>query len=172
VFNVPGIVTAKRSNGFYLQDPNPDSSSATSDASLCFHIVRECVCWRCRSSQRPGQRVPPGGSNSTNLTITQISGASVVVLSSGNALPQATVIGLGGRVPPTEVIEDDVTGSVENEGAFDPAQMESTSTKASRACWCRSTMRLRSAPPTTFGEIPVLSDGGSYAMCAVQVAAS
>src|SRR5439155_1329854 len=31
VGNVPGIVTAKRSNGFNLQDPDPDASDATSE---------------------------------------------------------------------------------------------------------------------------------------------
>ena len=33
---VPGIVTAKRSNGFYMQDPSPDSNDATSEAIFVF----------------------------------------------------------------------------------------------------------------------------------------
>ena len=32
-----------------------------------------------------------------------------------------TVIGPGGRVPPTSVIDDDATGDVETSGSFDPA---------------------------------------------------
>jgi predicted extracellular nuclease len=36
VSSVPGIVTAKLSNGFYLQDPNPDTDDATSEAILVF----------------------------------------------------------------------------------------------------------------------------------------
>src|SRR5215204_4509263 len=32
VTNVPGIVTATRTNGFYLQDPSPDADPATSEA--------------------------------------------------------------------------------------------------------------------------------------------
>ena len=45
------------------------------------------------------------------------------MLSSGNALPAATVIGTGGRVPPNTVIEDDATGNVEAPGVlFDPAE--------------------------------------------------
>ena len=32
VENVPGIVTAKRATGFYLQDPAPDGDDATSEA--------------------------------------------------------------------------------------------------------------------------------------------
>src|SRR5207247_4813335 len=34
--NVPGIVTAKRSNGFNIQDPNPDADPATSEAVFVF----------------------------------------------------------------------------------------------------------------------------------------
>ena len=34
--NVPGIVTAKRSNGFNLQDPNPDTDPATSEGIFVF----------------------------------------------------------------------------------------------------------------------------------------
>ncbi len=36
VNNVPGIVTALRSNGFYLQDPNPDTNDATSEGIFVF----------------------------------------------------------------------------------------------------------------------------------------
>jgi len=36
VSNVNGIVTAKRSNGFYMQDPNPDSDPATSEGIFVF----------------------------------------------------------------------------------------------------------------------------------------
>ena len=31
-----------------------------------------------------------------------------------------TVVGVGGRVPPTTVIEDDATGDVETSGSFGP----------------------------------------------------
>src|ERR671922_17222 len=36
VANVNGIVTAKRSNGFYMQDPNPDADPATSEGIFVF----------------------------------------------------------------------------------------------------------------------------------------
>ncbi|MBW3584885.1 MAG: endonuclease/exonuclease/phosphatase, partial [Cyanobacteria bacterium 0813] len=36
VFNVGGIVTAKASNGFYLQDPTPDANAATSEGIFVF----------------------------------------------------------------------------------------------------------------------------------------
>ncbi len=34
--NVVGIVTAVRSNGFYIQDPNPDNNNATSEGIFVF----------------------------------------------------------------------------------------------------------------------------------------
>ncbi|MBK9492021.1 MAG: Ig-like domain repeat protein [Haliscomenobacter sp.] len=36
VANIPGIVTAVRNNGFYLQDPNPDADDATSEGIFVF----------------------------------------------------------------------------------------------------------------------------------------
>jgi hypothetical protein len=60
-------------------------------------------------------RLSLGGVTGTdNLTTTEITtpGLSVAVLSSGNPLPGLTVVGAGGRMPPSTVIEDDATGSV------------------------------------------------------------
>lgn len=36
VSDIPGIVTAKRSNGFYIQDPQPDENEATSEGIFVF----------------------------------------------------------------------------------------------------------------------------------------
>src|SRR5262249_51276479 len=36
VFHVPGIVTAKKSNGFFIQDPHPDGLDATSEGVFVF----------------------------------------------------------------------------------------------------------------------------------------
>jgi predicted extracellular nuclease len=63
----------------------------------------------------------PGGVSSSNLSTTEITGPTIVVQSSGNALPAPIVIGTGGRIPPVMVIEDDATGDVETSGVFDPA---------------------------------------------------
>ena len=63
----------------------------------------------------------PGGAINANLTTTELGSPAIAVLSTGNELPPPAVVGLGGRMPPTEVIEDDATGSVENTGVFDPA---------------------------------------------------
>lgn len=125
VFGVPGIVTAKRFNGFFLQDPNPDGDAATSEGIFVFTSVTPTV--------SVGDSVVvtgtvmefrPGGNSSDNLTTSEITGPTVQVLSSSNALPPATVIGTGGRVPPSTVIDNDaLSGTVEMTGTlFDVAE--------------------------------------------------
>jgi 2',3'-cyclic-nucleotide 2'-phosphodiesterase (5'-nucleotidase family) len=42
-----------------------------------------------------------------NLSTTQISSSTITTLSTGNPLPTSTLIGAGGRIPPTENIDDD-----------------------------------------------------------------
>ncbi len=112
-----GIVTAVDTNGFYLQDAVGDGNLATSDALFVF------------TGNAPGVTVgaalqvagmvsefTPGGESTGNLSTTQISGNPVTTtLSTGNALPVATIIGSSGRVPPAENIDDDAFG------AFEPA---------------------------------------------------
>src|SRR4029079_19637874 len=69
------------------------------------------------------QEFRPGSSSNANLTTTELSSATVTVTASGQALPAATLVGPGGRVPPSTVIEDDVTtGSIETSNVFDPTQ--------------------------------------------------
>jgi predicted extracellular nuclease len=115
---VQGIVTAVSSTGFWMTDPTPDANPATSDGIFVF-----------RGSAEVGdavvvsgtvQEFRPGGSGTTNLTTTEISSPTVDVLSQDNDLP-TTVIGVD-VVPPTEIIEDDATTSVEAASAvFDPS---------------------------------------------------
>ncbi|NEQ47639.1 MAG: type I secretion C-terminal target domain-containing protein [Leptolyngbya sp. SIOISBB] len=112
-----GIVTAVDTNGFYLQDAVGDGDIATSDAIFVF------------TGDAPGVNVgdelevagtvaefTPGGASTRNLSTTQISGVSdITVISSENALPVAVILGQGGRVPPSENIDDDAFAS------FDPS---------------------------------------------------
>lgn len=162
VVNVPGIVTVRRGNGFYLQDPTPDNEDATSEALFVF------------TSSAPNVTVGdsvlvsgtvtefrPGGSGGTdNLTLTELSSPTVSVLSSGNALPAATVVGNGGRVPPSTVIDDDATGDVETSGTFDPATDGVDFYESLECMLVQVNDALAVGPTNGFGEIPVVSDGG------------
>ena len=109
-----GIVTAVDSNGFYLQDPTGDANDATSDAIFVFTSSAPTVA--------VGDAIDVTGTvaefvaSSTSLSVTELVGPlTIVVNSTGNALPAATLIGTGGRTPPTEAYEDD------NFATFDPA---------------------------------------------------
>jgi predicted extracellular nuclease len=162
VSGVPGIVTALRSNGFYLQDPNPDNSDATSEGIFVFTSSAPTV--TIGDSVLVSGTVSefrPGGSDSNNLSITQIgSNPNITVLSSGNSLPTATILGNGGRTIPTTVIEDDANGSVETSGSFDPAQDGIDFYESVEGMLVQVNNGVAVGPTNDFGEIPVLADNG------------
>jgi hypothetical protein len=149
VADVSGVVTAVASNRFFMQDPKPDVDPATSDALVVFtgsapHVaVGDAV-----TVAGIVEEFRPGDPGATNLATTQISSPTVVVASSGNALPAATLVGPGGRSVPAAVIDDDATGSVETSGSFDPRTTGSTSGSRWRLCAYRSTIPRSSARRT------------------------
>lgn len=120
---VRGVVTAVATNGFWVQDPCPDSDPATSEGIFVFTSTTVPVVGAGDEVSVAGavSEYRPGGVNSDNLTITELSSPSVSTLASGKPLPGATVVGVGGRVPPSTVIDDDATASVETSGSFDAA---------------------------------------------------
>ena len=99
-----GIVTAVDSNGYYLQDALGDGDARTSDGLFVFTGTAPAV--------TIGDAVNVLGTvgefqSGAGLSVTQIGSASTTVISSGNALPDAILIGTGGVLPPTEAIDDD-----------------------------------------------------------------
>ncbi len=171
VTNVPGIVTAIRNNGFYVQDAEGDGDDATSDAIFVF------------TSSRPSLAVGdevlvsgivgefrPGGLNTGNLTTTQIGGAgnpaaTFEILSSGNLLPPPTIIGLEGRMPPTERIYGDaIDGTVENPAnEFDPALNGLDFYESLEGMRVQVNGGAVVGPTNQFNEIWVLPDNGEAA---------
>jgi uncharacterized protein len=154
-----GVVTATRSSGFWLQNPNPDADDATSEGLFVFTgsspsvLVGDSI-----SVTGTVAEFRAGGSGSANLTITELVSPTVDVHSSGNELPADTVIGVGGRTPPTEVIEDDASGSVETSGVFDPAQDGIDFYESLEGMRVRVNDALAVGPTNGFGEIPVVGD--------------
>jgi predicted extracellular nuclease len=102
-----GIVTAVATNGFYLQDPDGDGNSATSDAIFVFTGSAPTVVAGDAISVTGIVDEFRAGNDPTNLTITQLTSPVITVESSGNALPTAVLIGPDGIRPPTEIIDDD-----------------------------------------------------------------
>ena len=153
-----GIVTAVDSNGFFIQDPTGDGDIATSDAIFVF------------TSSSPGVNVGdeiqvsgtvseffPGDTDSRNLSTTQLLSPVFTVLSSGNALPAAQIIGQNGREAPTENIDDDAFAAFQptTDGADFFESLEGMLVTAEDLVAVSSTSR--------FGEIFAVTDQGAGA---------
>ena len=114
-----GIVTALDTNGFWIQTPTgqEDASLATSEGIFVFTGAAPPASAAIGNLvQVQGNVGEFKGSAPNNLTITELESPVVSLISTGNALPTATVLGTGGRLAPTEVIDND------NFGVFDPSQ--------------------------------------------------
>jgi uncharacterized protein len=167
VSGVEGVVTVERSSSFWMQDPTPDTDEATSDGILVFGSGVGALVNVGDQVRVSGRVVEfrPGGETTDNLTTTEITtpGLSVAVLSSGNPLPAPTVVGAGGRVPPSTVIEDDATGSVETSGVFDPATDGIDFYESLEGMRVQVNQALAVGPRNSFGEIPVVGDRSAHA---------
>ncbi len=168
VTNVPGIVTGKKSNGFYMQDPLPDSDPATSEGIFVFTSTAPTAV-NVGDAVRVSGNVAEfraGGSAATNssLTITQISAPVIAVDSVGNALPEPILIGIGGRVPPNMVIESDASsGNVETSGTFKPTTDGLDFWESLESMRIRIVNAVAVGPSNDFGEIPIIGDNGAAA---------
>ncbi|MEP0800649.1 lamin tail domain-containing protein [Funiculus sociatus] len=160
VSNVAGIVTAVRSNGFYLQDPDPDADDATSEGIFVFTGIRPSVSTG-DSLLVSGSvsEFTPGGANSNNLSITQIGVGNtgrINTLSTGNPLPAAIVIG-SDRTPPTQIIDND------SFALFDPAQDGIDFYESLEGMRVQVNNAVAVSPTNDFGEIAVLANNGANA---------
>jgi predicted extracellular nuclease len=168
VSTVPGVVTARVGNGFYLQDPAPEHDDRRrSDGIFVFtgsgafsHIA-------------PGDEVAvtgtasefrAGGPTSANLSVTQIAGTAVEVTSTGNELPDPVVIGEAGVLPPTEVIHP---GTEARDIERDPASFDPDAHGVDFYETLEGMLVQVDDPqavgPTDGGEIAVVGDRGDHA---------
>lgn len=165
--DVPGIVTAVRSTGFYMQDPTPDADDATSEGIFVFisgtggipPVVGDSVTVSGTVSEfRPG-----GTSGANNLTTTELSStnANVALVMHNAPLPPAIIVGVGGRVPPAVNIEDDATGDVEMTGVFDPATDALDFYESLEGMRVQINDAVAVGPRNSFGELPLLPDAAS-----------
>jgi len=119
VTGVEGIVTLKTTNGFFMQDPQPDADPATSEGIFVFGSrsaglvsVGDLVKVNGQVQEFRGS----GSAAATNLPVTEIGNTSIgEIVSQGNPLPTPVAWS-----PPGQTIEDDATGNVESSGSFDP----------------------------------------------------
>ncbi|MDQ8755239.1 Calx-beta domain-containing protein [Sphingosinicella sp. LHD-64] len=157
VVTTGGIVTAVATNGFYLQDATGDGNARTSDALFVFTgaapgvLIGDAV-----SVNGTVAEFLPGG-DTTNLTVTQVTAAAVTLQSTGNALPAATVIGAGGVLPPSQVIDDDGFAS------YDPASDGIDFYESLEGMRVTIDQPLVVAETNSFGETFVVASGGAGA---------
>jgi predicted extracellular nuclease len=178
VQSVEGIVTAIASNGFYMQDPLPDSNPATSDGILVFTGAGSALL----SARTVGEAVKVSGTvtefrpgnNVDSLTITEIvNNAAVqalVVVPWTNAptTPIAPVVLGVDRVVPTQAINNDFVapGNVETGGDFDPATEGIDFWESLEGMWVRVNAPVAVSPTLVSGsseELYVLANDGAGA---------
>lgn len=116
VKDVPGIVTALKSNGFYIQDNLSDCRNATSESLFVFTETKPTV--------KVGNFILVGGMiqefrQDEGLSLTEIKNPSIKDESQNQSLPSAVIIGAGGRNPPGTVVDDDNLAefNADNDGA-------------------------------------------------------
>ena len=161
--HVPGVVTAVRTNGFWMQDAMPDANPATAEAIFVFTSSAPTV--------ERGQAVTvsglitefrPGGAATNNLTTTELERVTVNPGGPGATIAP-TVLGAGGRTPPSQVIEDDASGSVESSGVFDPAADGIDFYESLEGMLLQLNDAVAVGPTNGFGEIFVVGDNGAGA---------
>ncbi|NQD36725.1 nuclease [Permianibacter sp. IMCC34836] len=161
VTRVPGIVTAVRSNGFFMQDDVPDADPATSEAVFVFTGTAPTVTTgdRVEVAGTVTEFRPGGSGGSTNLTITELSSPTVTKLASAQPLPAAIMLGAGGRQPPSAIIAAGIAGNVEDRASLILSQgidfyesLEGMRVQINGA--------LATGPTSSFGELPVIADNG------------
>ena len=164
VSNVHGIVTAITPNGFYLQSRFPDDNPATSDGIFVFTGIIPKV--------SVGDEVLVDAAveeylwdsyGSGNLTITQLVYPAIEVLSSRNPLPEPVVIGIGGRMPPTEVIDAHREGLVGEGDTFDPFTSGIDFYESLEGMLVQVNQAVVVGATNPYGEIVILPDAGSWA---------
>ena len=169
---VPGVVTALRSNGFWMPGPSPDADDTTSEGLFIFTSTApsvdrgDAVTVRSHVSE-----FRPGGSGTDNLTTTEIVNAAVYPAGPGASVAP-TIVGAGGRslrVPPSRTTPP---GSVETGGVFDPAQDGIDFYESLEGMLFQVDDVVVVGPTNGFGETWVLGDDGAAAARGRTAAAS
>ncbi len=150
VVDVPGVVTVVASNRFYMQDPAPDADPETSEGILVFGTPP--------AGLAVGESVLVDGTVdefgfSGSLTTTELVSPTVTEVDPAATPIAPTVIGPGGRTPPTVVIEDDQFTS------FDPRTDGIDFYESLEGMLVQVNDAQVVGPTSGFGEIPVVTAG-------------
>jgi predicted extracellular nuclease len=118
------------------------------------------------SEYRPGcNNCGASSSSYSNLSTTEITRPTeVTVIAQEASLPPVTIIGQNGRVPPTEVIDNDGVADVELPQAnFNPIRDGIDFYESLEGMLVEIDDAVVVGPTNSYGELPVISDSGSFA---------
>lgn len=165
VEQVYGVVTALASNGFYLQDPNPDEDVATSEGIFISYAVfgKVKIGDGVLIEQGRVREFNPKGIGENSLTITQIQASKLTILSRGNALPPAIIIGNEGRQIPNKVIENDANGFMSRDNDFDPDEDGIDFFESIESMRAQVNDAVAVSTISGYKEVAVVPDGGKNA---------
>lgn len=153
---VEGIVTKILEEGFFIQDQG-DGNPLTSDGIYVFLKSEPQVAVGNRVSVTGEVDEFVQGNRQNRLPLTEVINPTVSILEDTAPLPHPVVIGKDGRLPPTEVIDDDgiQVFDPENDGLDFYETLEGMRVTVPAA--------LALAPPTRFDEVWALAEEGTFA---------
>ena len=152
---VPGVVTATSTNGYWIQDPDADADPRTSEGIYVFRGTGVSVGDSVKVTGTVTEFRPGTG----QLTLTELSN-TFAVPNGPDAQIAPTLVGPGGRVPPTSVIEDDasdVEDPADNE--FDPQQDGIDFHESLEGMLVRIASPQAVGPTNGFGETATVPEG-------------
>lgn len=153
-----GVVTGVVGNGFYLQDPMGDGDIATSDGIFVFTGGAPAVAVQDEVTIVADVLEFRRGSQVEGLTMTQLNDIqSITVDGSGALLPDAVVMGSGGRIPPAQTIDSDGLGT------FNPSVDGIDYYESLEGMLVRLPGAQAVSTPNRFDEIYVVGEGGANA---------
>lgn len=164
VREVPGIVTSVQSDGFFMQDPEPDNDNATSEGIFVYTkntpIVKE------GNYTLVDGIVKEFWYTNDELSITEIvADKNPIPNSSISASIAPTIIGIGGRMPPDRVIENDAVGKIngQSNNTFDPESDGLDFYETLEGMLVQINDPVIVGLPNRFKAMPVVGDNGTEA---------
>jgi predicted extracellular nuclease len=159
LWGVEGVVTAVIADGtnqsFWMQTTVPDDDQGTSDG-LFVAVVSGAPEIAVGDTVAVDGRVEEWGRDG-GLTVTRLLAKAVRILSQGNPLPRPLRLGVGGRLPPGEVIEDDGLQF------FEPEVDGLDFYESLEGMRIEIVEPVVVGPTSSYGEIVVVGDAGSAA---------
>ena len=162
VSGVPGVVTAASSQGIWVQDASPDADNRTSEGVFLFQPsarppIGTAVLFSGEVSEFKNSSWGP-----ESLSLTEIFRPTVTAVEGGSPIAP-TVIGQGGRVPPSRIIDNDSTGDVDTNPIFDPQQDGIDFHESVEGMLLRFNDAVATGPRNDFGEVSMIGDAGRFA---------